>query len=617
MAFALLFCVVAVLSAAPDAWAFNVKTHHYNALRTGWNEAEKILTPAKVASTSFGLIASATVDEQVDAQPLVMLNQAIVGKGTHTVVYVATENNTIYAIDGDTGTILLSRNLGPPVPYATTGFCNNNSDVIGIGATPVIDSSTGILYVIADTLEAGAPTYRIYALKLYDLTDAVPSVIIAPSHTLSDGSTYKFNPSVSRSRSALLLTNGNVYSGFSSYCDFNSSESRGWLLGWNASKLTPLPNDWLTDREATSPNDFFLTSIWMSGSGIASDGSSIYFVTSNSDYSGNTRNKPFNLNESVVRLSTNLATLLSVFTPDDYPAFDKHDLDFGAGGILLLPDQPGSIPALATAAGKNGQFFLMNRASLGGYNGSENAVVGNYGIDGCWCAESYFTGSDGINRVVTSGGSRLQTWQIHTSPRPALVPDAWNQSIKTGQDPGFFTTVSSNGKTNGIIWAVGRPDGSNDNAVYLDAFDANTGHRLVTNLIAGHWPNTSANANLVPVVTNGKVYVGSYKQLAIFGLGAEAAHASIEPIPAPQLELPPGVHRLTGTVESVSEQKIVLLARSGTKVTVDATGAIPSARNSVVGASLTIVGQYHANGTFFAQAISRAKSNPTLWLPDR
>jgi hypothetical protein len=280
-------CLLAVFGVDASVWAFDITSHHYDTHRTGWNKSETILTPGLVRSPSFGLIASVMLDEQVDAQPLVMLNQTIKGQGMHTVVYVATENNTIYAIAGGTGRILLSRNLGPPVSYTTTGFCSNNSSSIGIGATPVIDASTGILYVITDTLENGAPTFRLHALKLQDLTDAMPSVVINASHTLSDGSTYNFKPSVSRSRSALLLLHGNVYAGFASYCDFLVDHTRGWILGWNAQTLAPLPNDWLTNSEAMSPDSFFLTSIWMSGSGVAGDSSGIYFITGNSDDSGN------------------------------------------------------------------------------------------------------------------------------------------------------------------------------------------------------------------------------------------------------------------------------------------------------------------------------------------
>jgi hypothetical protein len=611
----------------PSVWAFNITTHHYNALRTGWNKHEAILTLSNVASSSFGpTIAPVGLDEQVDAQPLVMRQQSIAGQGIHsTVVYVATENNTIYAIDGDTGAILLQRNLGTPVkPF---GNCPNNSDVIGIGATPVIDPSTGTLYVIADAQENGVATFRLYALKLHDLTDAIPSRVIKASHTLSDGSSYQFNPTVSRSRAALLLINGNVYAGFSSYCDFGNDRSRGWLLGWNASTLTPLSDKWLTNREATSPDNFFLTSIWMSGSGIASDGSSVYFVTGNSDYSGTTRNKPGNLTESVVKLSPDLTTLQSSFTPDEYPFLDQVDGDFGSGGILLLPDQP-SVPALATALGKDGLLFLMNRSALGGFHTDTNAVLDVHNAGGCFCAESYFTGSDGINRVVTSGGNRLQTWQVRTSPSPALVADSWTQHIQNGQDGGFFTTISSNGSSSGIIWAVGRPDGSNNNAVYLNAFDANTGNSLVVNMIAGSWPNTEANANIVPVVTNGRVYVASYRQLSIFGLtSGGAARVSMgtgiqQFASQPDLnrvagDTQPDLNRVTGWVKSRSNSKIVLLTRTGTPVTVDPTEAIQARQFAISGDALTAVGQYHADRTLFAESISRAKSNPALWLPDR
>jgi hypothetical protein len=515
-----LVCLLAILASSEQGrgQTFNVTTHHYDTLRTGWNNQETILTPGNVGSSNFGLIAAATLDQQVDAQPLVMLNQTITGQtGTHTVVYVATENNTIYAIDGTNGTILLSRNLGSPVPKSTQGNCGNNSNVIGIGSTPVIDPSAGILYVIADTLVNNAPVFYLHALNLTDLQDKVTPVVVTASVTLSDGTTtYTFNPTVTRQRSALLLVSGNVYAGFASYCDFHGSTSRGWLLGWNATTLAPLPNNWLTNHLATSPHNFFLTSVWMSGSGPASDGTGIFFVTGNSDKSP-TLNVPGNLTESAVNLSTDLSTLQSYFTPDTYPSLDANDRDFGSGGILLLPPQA-SGPALATAMGKDGNVYLLNRAALGGHNTSTNAVLFTHHTTPCWCAESYFTGSDSINRVVLSPGDHVQTWQVHTSPSPALVADSWVQHVNHGHDHGFFTTVSSNGIQNGIIWAIGRPDGTNSNAVYLFAWDANTGNTLVHNVIAGHWPNTGGNANIVPVATNGKVYIASFTQLAIFGI---------------------------------------------------------------------------------------------------
>jgi hypothetical protein len=210
----------------------------------------------------------------------------------------------------------------------------------------------------------------------------------------------------------------------------------------------------------------------------------------------------------------------------------------------------------------------------------------------------------------------VQTFKVQTSPSPTLVADSWSQQITTGQDGGFFTTVSSSGSKNGVIWAVGRPDGTNINAVYLDAFDANAGFPLVQNMIAGYWPNTGGNANLVPVVTNGKVYVASYKQLAIFGIKTKKISLQLQPFAAPQAELPRGVSQVTGTIKSASGPTMVLSTRTGT-VTVNVTDAVQSRQVAASGNALTVIGSFHADGTLFAQSITRAKSSPALWPPDR
>lgn len=609
---------VALVAGAP-ASAFDIKTHHYDNLRSGWNQHETVLTPTSVASSGFGLLQSVTLDEQVDAQPLILLNQTITGQGKHNVVYVATENDTVYAIDADSGAVLLSQSLGTPAPASSTGYCNNNSGNIGIGSTPVIDRASGTMYVVTDTYESSSPVFRLHALNLADLTEKMPSVVITASQTLSDGSTYTFAPSVTRQRAALLLANGNVYAAFASYCDFNAGQSRGWLLGWNATTLAPLASNRLLDSRAKSPDYYFLTSIWMSGAGPASDSSgSIYVVTGNSDYSGNSYSAKYNLAESAIRLSADLSTVQTHFTPSDYGSLDGGDTDFGSGGIMLLPPQPGSSLYMAVAAGKDGNVFLMRRAGMGGYvsGGPNNVLDTEYIGGGCWCSESYFTGSDGTNRVVTSGGSQLTTWKIVVSPSPVLVQDQSAGLDHNGQDGGFFTTVSSSGTSNGIIWAVGRPDGLNSNAVYLDAYDANTFTQLQTDVIAGTWPVSTANANIVPVVDNGKVYVASYQQLAIFGLGAvrDVKPALVAARAAP---LPDGQHRLSGRVESLDGSLIRLAARTGKLVTVDATGAVHGEHIVVAGKALDVIGRYDAAGMLHATTIARAKDDPALWAEDR
>ena len=355
------------------------------------------------------MIAQVVLDAQVDAQPLLVPSQQVTAgiytvgpTGTYQVVYVATEGNTIYGIRASDGTVLLQRNLGTQVP---TGPCNGQPDppVNGIKGTPVIDVAANALYVIANILISGnQQTYQLFALNLNDLTDKLPPVTIAASHTLSDGTTYNFNAQYEQQRPGLLLASGNIYAGFGSYCDGNASNSRGWVLGWQESTLAPLAANMLTDTLArTSTNNFFLSTIWMSGYGIAAaPNGNLFFATGNSG--PGTYDGVQNIQESVVKLDPTLKNVLSLFTPFNVNDLDSKDHDLSAGGVLVVPAQPGPIPNLAVVAGKVGPMYLLNRANLGGFTpgGPDNVLdevpIGNN--DGyCWCGPSYF-------RVPTGSG---------------------------------------------------------------------------------------------------------------------------------------------------------------------------------------------------------------------
>ncbi|MFZ0956870.1 MAG: Ig-like domain-containing protein [Candidatus Sulfotelmatobacter sp.] len=508
-----------------------VTTYHYDTYRTGWNNTEATLTPANVGSSSFGLLHNVALDDQVDSQPLVVPGVTITAgssQGQHDVVYVATEGNTVYAIDVHSGAVLLSPNFGTPVQMPLG--CNNNGPNVGINSTPVIDSSSNTLYVIIYTQDATlGPTYRVHALDLGSLTDKVMPQMVSASHALSNGTTFNFNATYQRQRPGLLLANGNVYAGFGSFCDYSANLSRGWLLGWNTGTLTPLPANRLNDLQDSSPHNFFLSSIWMSGYGPAADDSgSILFVTGNSDYSGTTYDGVTNIQESVVKVSSNLGVVLDLFTPSDQASLDQGDTDFGSGGVLVLPDQPGSIPHMAVAAGKDGNMYFLNEDDLGGYSTNKNNVLGTYSVGGCWCGESYFVDPvDGMGRVVASGGGSVGVWKVVTSPT-AMLTNVTNSSGpgNSVQDPGFFTSISSNGTASPIIWALSRPATTSNGApISLYAFDPESGGSTMTQLFkatAGAWPNINGNANLVPVVANGLVFVASHQQLQIFGLTGES-----------------------------------------------------------------------------------------------
>jgi hypothetical protein len=489
------------------AQQYSVTTSMYNNQRTGWNSKETILTPANVSSSSFHLQHAITLDANVYAQPLIIPGIKI-GTSLHTVVYVATENCTVYAIDAKSGTILVQRNMGPP------GSNPNGPALVGMNSTPVIDTTTQTMYAMVYKLGPNGNVFKLHALDLATLADKVPAVTVAGSHTLSNGTKFVFSAGLARQRAALLLANGNIYAGFGGY-ETMPSVTRGWVFAWQAGTLTPLSANQMLDTQATSPNNFFLDSIWMSGAGLAADDSgNVLFVTGNSDpdgYDGIT-----DIQESAVKLSSGLTTLLDLFTPDNQPTLDMLDKDFGAGGIMLLPDQPGVIPHMAVAAGKDGNMYFMNEDSLGGHSSTTNNVLGTYQIGPCWCGESYF--NDGQARVVSSGGTQAKVWTLSTSPSPSLALAKSSVALPV-RNGGFFTTVSSNGASNPILWAIAAdPTGTK---ISLYAFDPETGNSStpMTQLFtaqAGTWQ--TGRAFLIPAVQNGRVFVVSYEQLQIFGL---------------------------------------------------------------------------------------------------
>ncbi len=510
-----LICLTSSSGSAQTA----ITTFHVDNNRTGWNPHETVLTPQNVSSSSFGLLQTVTLDGTIGGQPLFVPGVNITAgshQGVHNVVYAATQSNTIYAIDAESGTLLLSPNFGT----SASAPAGCKPAAVGITSTPVIDLTTNTMYAVMDTQDATGPTYRVHALDLGSLTDKVTPQIVMASHTLAGGATFDFNAAVERQLPALLLANGNVYAGFGSYCDSNVSVTRGMLLGWSAGTLAPLASNTLIDAQFTSPNDFFLSSIWMSGYGPSTDDSgNILFVTANSDPSGTSYDGVTNIPESVVKVSSDLSTVLDLFTPSNQPYLDKSDNEFGSGGVMVLPDQRGSMPHLAVAAGKVGSLYLMNEDNLGGFSTSRNNVLGTYSIGGCWCGPSYFVDpSDRIGRAVTSGGYTVEVYKVEESANKAqLRLQSSSPTIASSRFPGFFTAISSNGTANPIIWALSKGTTVTGAAVYLYAFDPES----VTNGIMQQLFSIQAGqgmGNWIPMVTNGEVFVGTGKQLQIFGL---------------------------------------------------------------------------------------------------
>jgi outer membrane protein assembly factor BamB len=561
--------------------------------------------------------------------------QHIAGHG-HDVLYVVTENNSVYALDAHTGAVLLQRNLGPAVPPL---FGCNSATHIGINSTPVVDLQRGEIIVIA-YVNGATPSYQLHALSLTTLLDTIPSITVAATKTLTDGTTFAFNAVNQRQRPGLLEQNSVIYAGFGSFCDYNASVSRGWVMGWRVDhdRFVPLENAKLTDTQATTPFNWFLSSVWMSGFGLAGDNAHVYFTTGNSDcdvfrnpakcppkstYDGVT-----DIQESAVSMNLHLAQQDGIFTPSNVLELDGGDLDLSAGGIMVIPNA-GIGFNLAAVAGKDGRLFLLDRDNM------SKALDVQQLPTGCWCGPSYFLGADGIGRIVTSAGA-LQTWQIQTAPGPHLVAEATVNLPASVEDPGFFTSVSSNGGNldSAIIWAVNRPSANARLTLYAFAAAAKNGtFKQLYSAPAGPWPNLNANANTVPVVANGKVYVASYKTLTIFGPYKLDAAAEAGPVDAGARlsevddatrsvdSLPPGAtKRVTGTLLAIDGSTLTISTRTGRTVTVDASAAIENEKAAVlnVGQAYTAFGA--ATGfseTVSVTAIERAKPGVGAWPADR
>lgn len=544
-------CLLCVSVSASAQAGTTIWTQHMDNWRTGWNYNESILTPENVASTQFGVIAAVPLPVMGDAQPLIVPTQQITCpanapsfhitcitglSGVYEVVYVVTDAGTVYAINAANGTLLLQRN-----------FRTVTTKMAFKATTPVINTAQQTINVMVRDNVNGAATFTLRALNLETLKDQVaPYNISNIAYPLTNGVIYDFNPTVVTQTTAMLLANGNIYAGFRALGEFNPAEqglSRGWLLGFSAQTLAPLQTPLLTNSLATSQNNFFISSIWMSRSAPAADaaigGSNIYFSTGNSDPSGTSYDPPYNIEESVVQVTQGLQ-VSSIFTPYNYAKLDKDDFEIGSGGVMVIPTNwpwyPAPNPPLAVTAGKDGRMFVLNGTSLGGFTpGGPDNVLNVQNIGACWCAPSFFTGADGIGRIVSSGGNTLSTWQIvQTATTTTLVLEASVQvpianRAQKQKPPGFFTTVSSNG-TNmnaGIIWALGIP-AATPQTLTLYAFGSspvNGTFPLLNQVQAGVWAYTG-NSNSVPVVANGKVYVASDGVLTILGLTATGPHVA-------------------------------------------------------------------------------------------
>ena len=364
-----------------------VLTYHNDNARSGANLNETQLTLANVVVGSFGKLFELNVDGVVYAQPLYMSGLNING-AVHNVVFVATENNSVYAFDGDTGAQLwtVNFNYGPagttvtPVPDADIN-CTNLAPVVGITSTPVIDPSARVLYTVAKSKEVSSSAtnyfHRLHGVNILTGKEVFPQVAITASVPGTCGNppngTIVFNPLLQHQRASLLLLNDVVYIGSASHCD--NGAYYGWLLGYNTSTQQQVA---ALNTAPDGTTQGCRAGIWQGGGGPAADNQgNVFVLTGNGAFTANKGGHSYG--DSALRLSTDSNGALTVgdyFTPMNQHYLTDQDLDFaGSGASLILPKQPGPHPDLMVAAGKIGNIYLINRNNMGKFDPKGDRVI--------------------------------------------------------------------------------------------------------------------------------------------------------------------------------------------------------------------------------------------------
>jgi len=510
---------------AATASNIDVVTYHYDNLRTGQNVNETILTPANVNSTKFGKLGSFTVDGRVDAQPLYLSAVAIPGIGAKNVLYVATEHDSVYAFDadsvnGNTSAFLWKvSTLASGETSSDDRGCGQVSPEIGVTSTPVIDRTRGphgAIYVVAMSKDAnGNYFHRLHALDLTTGAELFggPTLVQATYPGTGDnssGGNVVFDAKQYKERPGLLQIGGTIYTTWSSHCDARPYTS--WVMSYDANTLAQ------TNVLNLVPNGSE-GGIWMAGTAPGADASgNIFFMVGNGDFDITLNSSGFpangNCGQCYVRLSSSVPMkLLDYFTPSNTVSESNSDTDFGSGGPLLLPDlvdANGTTRHLAVGSGKDAIIYVVDRNNMGKFNsGADNIYQQINGqIGGVWSKPSYF------NNTVYYGavGDHLKAFPI-TSAKLATTPAS--QSSGSFGYPGTTPSISANGTSNAIVWAV-----ENGSAGVLHAYNATnlTSELYNSNQAANNRDQFSDNKYVTPIVANGKVYVGTPNSVAVFGL---------------------------------------------------------------------------------------------------
>src|ERR1017187_7060060 len=527
-----------LMPAAQGQGFAGVFTQHNDNSRTGQNLNETVLTTANVNSTKFGKIFSYPVDGQVYAQPLYVPNVSIPSQGVHNVLYVATENDSLYAYDADglTPNILWKVSfINPPsvttLNCITLGFECNVWPITGITGTPVIDPNTNTIYLLVRTQESGSSVQRLHALDITTGAEKFggPVAITATVSGTGTGTSHgkvPFSTIHDNHRPGILLANGNVYIAW-------AGQAHGWVMAYNAETLKQVA------VFNTTPNGT-LGGVWQSGNGLATDSlGNIYLATGDGTFDASTGGKDYG--DTLLKMDVNL-NVLDYFTPMDQACrLLPNDLDLGSGGPLVLPPQAGSFADEVIESGKGGSpcdlfgstyavpIYLVNRDAMGTYHpeGDQDIETIQGTIHGYWSNPAYWQGPaaeyvyySGMT-AETGGGDYLKQYTISNGLVSTTPVEQSPNLFPVGSTP----SLSANGTSNGILWTIERKDilsalpGTHPAILY--AFNATNVSQLLYNSAQNKQLRDQGgcgNKFQTPTIANGKVYVGTQNELDVFGI---------------------------------------------------------------------------------------------------
>ncbi len=496
----------------------NVLTFHNDNARTGQNLGEGILSPKNVAASSFGKLFTVAMDGKVDAQPLYVSGIMIVGH-RHNVGIAATEHDSVYAFDADTGKVYWHVSmLGAGETTSDDRNCDQVTPEIGVTATPVIDRAAGAhgtVYVVAMSKNSGGSYFqRLHALDLTTGAEQFGGPTTVAASVSGTGNSTTFDAKQYKDRPGLLLLNGTVYTSWGSHCDIEPYA--GWAMGYNEQTLhqTSVFNFVPNGSEAAP---------WNSGGAPGADAQgNIYYSLGNGTFETTLNAQGFpsksDFGNALIKLGTANGSLAAkdYWTMYNTVSESGSDVDLGSGGLVLLPDvtdSTGKTRHLIVAAGKDSNLYVADRDNMGKFDASSNATIYQElpGAlpNGVWSNPAYFNGTV----YFGSQNSSIRAFPV-TSARLATQPSSTTSDSYTY--PGANPSISAFGTANAIVWAV-----SNHSSEGLYAYSAG-------NLSVKYYDSTQAangrdqfgpgNKFIVPTIANGKVFAGTTNSVGVFGL---------------------------------------------------------------------------------------------------